>query len=927
MCFVIEKMRISFLDHGFRLSLFAFVLIVANLLFFCNAFADYKVEINHMNEVTHIEIPEISQADYQVDKKGGAVEIQISGLDPKSGDILSRYADQFIKKVTVTRNASLSRDVIRIELNDPSLEMFDYLTDAPSSLSIDFYVNDGPSVVDADDEEAANAKAAPARKKDKVNPKRSIASSEFIKQVQDINVNSELDEIHKEAQGPAGSGKKKKDDKDIRISTFEKNAPLFDTEKVNFKMNAIIENRGKIFIKYPILFNEDKYLAQLLSQKVEYDVEPPTDAESKDFWKIKRLFAKGDSRNFLKAKNIFVKKYPSSRFTEMASYMEAESLFNLYKAEGSERIFDETLKMYDALLSKYPKSNLAERTLLTVAYLRMQKGRYIEAVRSLKSYSVRFATSPLVPNIDLIMAQALLRLQEFEESLRIYQRLLQSDSVDVREKAAFDLGDVFFEKKDYAKAIKFYTQALTNYPGEASKYPNVSFNLGEAQFLSEKYKDGLASYKKFIDLFPQHEYAAYAWTRMGEILEAADVDSKAWRGYYNESYFRFQHTNGGRVAKINLLSHQAQEMDGVKFDMVIEEMRGFFGQLDIPHASDFLTVKIADTYFDKGFYKKATDELISYFQKETIPNYEDKFLRRIGRGISFQVRDALAKNDPQKAFSIFDSYDALWLRKSQRHDFAYLKGLGFEQTELYKKAGEQYAAFLKNFKSVPNQDETITFEQLPALEEIHLRYANCLVQLEQFQDAEAELAQATQEKLTPGGQDEWHILSSKIADSKGDYAGAIAQMEKVLNPTVSSVHWLAELYGKNNQGEKGIAAIDKFLEDRNIANGDRFKLLKQKLGVLESAKNKTKYYDFLKRFYAEFKNQKFDFDREKYQLGAYYAEQSKLKEADDVWAGIGEKSYWKKLAKESRDEKKWDEQYKKYINRIPAMAPGQEIKR
>jgi hypothetical protein len=82
----------------------------------------------------------------------------------------------------------------------------------------------------------------------------------------------------------------------------------------------------------------------------------------------------------------------------------------------------------------------------------------------------------------------------------------------------------------------------------------------------------------------------------------------------------------------------------------------------------------------------------------------------------------------------------------------------------------------------------------------------------------------------------------------------------------------------------------------------------------------------LKRFHAEFKTQKFDFDREKYQLGIYFASQDKMKEAEEIWSGIGEKSYWKKMANESRDEKKWDDQYKKYINRIPAMAPGQEIK-
>jgi hypothetical protein len=313
------------------------------------------------------------------------------------------------------------------------------------------------------------------------------------------------------------------------------------------------------------------------------------------------------------------------------------------------------------------------------------------------------------------------------------------------------------------------------------------------------------------------------------------------------------------------LAHQAQQQDGVKFDMVIDEMRKFFGQLNIPNASDFLTVKIADTYFDKGFYKKATDELITYFQKETIPAYEDKFLRRIGRGISFQVREELKKGDPQKAFAILDSYDSLWLRKSKRHDFTYLRGLGFEQAHLYKKASAQYADFLKNFASVPDPDDTLTFEQMPVLDEVRLRYANCLVNENAFKDADTQLAQSNIEKLSPQSKDEWYFLSSKVAAGKNDLATAIAMMEKVVKPNVDWALWQSELYKRDSQPGKSVAAIDKFLEVQKVDNADRFKLLKAKLAVLEDEKNKTKYYDFLKRFHAEFKTQKFDFDREKYQ--------------------------------------------------------------
>jgi len=909
-------MKSFLLDLNLRPTLFFALVMLVSFLLSSLARGEFSVDINHLNEVTHLEIPEVTAQDYQIQKRGNVIELSVSGLDPKSAENLQRYSDQFIKQITVTRNNSLSRDLIRITLNNASLEMFDYLTDAPSSLSIDLYHDDG-KVADADAQKALDE--AQKNKAAKNNQKRSIASDEFLKQIQGISLSSELDEIKKSNEGPSGKRKKKEV---MRVMPVDRGLADLDVDKVNFRLNSIIESRGKIFIRFPSLLNEDEYLGQLLGRRIEYEFDVTQDPENKDFVKVRRLFAKNDFRSFLKAKKIFVRKYPSSKYLEMLHYMEAESYFTLYKNEGNDVFFDQSLKMYDAIMTRYPKSNLSERTLLLVSYLRMKKGRHMEAIRSLKAYTEKYPFSPLKSNTELIMAQALLRIQEYQESLEIYEKLLNSNSPDVREKAFFDVGDVFFEKKDYAKAIKYYQQAIDKYPELVKKYPNVSYNMAEAQFLTEKYKEALVSMKKFIDYFPQHEYAAYAWTRMGEILQVADVSEKTWRGYYNESYFRFQNTQGGMVARINLLAYQSGIYDDSKFPMILEEMRSYGPKLKLPHSDEFLAMKISDMYFDRGIYKKATDELTTYFKRVKIPIYEDKFLKRVGRGISFQVRDSYKQGDVHRAFSIFDNYDHLWLRKSQRNDFEYLKGYGFEQVRIYDEAIKHYELFIKAYNNTVAADEMLAFEQLPAIDEVYLRAANCNLQLNKNSAADGYLSKIKTEKLSENSKNEYHMVTAKVAASREDIGAAIVAAEQAKNYSVENAQWLANQYARDKQFEKGLALIDTYLEKNKVDQVSRFNLLKTKLAVLEETKNEAKYYDFLKRFYDEFKGKNYDFDREKYKLGVFLAGKDKMKDAQAVWAGINEKSYWKKLATESSNEKKWDDQYKRYIDRIPAMAPS-----
>lgn len=930
LCFIYLRMSRLFCFRHFSLVMFWMIQTLVFFLFAPSVLADFSLEVNHINEVTHIEIPGISPSDYSVSQKPGYIELQISGLDSKSAERLSRYSDRFIKNIVVRKSQSLSKDVIEIHMADADVEVFDYLTDAPASLSIDLYVDENKEAKKSDLaalEALAKPKKKAAKGDEPTEQNDRKPSSEFIKSIGgSASLVNELEEgglLKGITFKQADNDKKPRRDKGlVKIAAEAKLVSLlaFEADKVKFTKDSIIESRGKIFLKFPILLNDSEYLNYILSRRVDYAASDKTDGENKDAIKAKKMFDRGDYRSFFKAKKIFSKKYPQSKYTEMLAFMDADAYYNLYQEEKNLVFLDQALRNYDGLISKYPASPLAERTLLLVAILRMNQGNHFDAVRNLRAYVQKYETSPLKQNIELVLAQNLLRINELKDSLTVYEKLLMEGNDDVREQARCEVGDVFLQKKDYPKAQRFYEQALEEQPKCAQKHPNLYFNLAETQFMTEQYQKSLESFKTFITRFPQHPFASYAWTRLGEIFEISEVEEKIWRGYYNESVFRFQNSNGGKVARIHLLSHQADTVDEKRLPLVMKELEGYNKQISLPNSDEFLIFKISDIHFSRGAYKTATNELIDFFKGAKIPVFADKFHRRIGRGIAFQARTALDEKKYDQVFSLLDSYDPLWLRRAERIDYGYIRGAAYEGGQIYPQAAKEYEAFLEQMTKLPNIEDAIVQQKLPKVEDVKLSLASVLVGAKEYAKAEEQLKKMDVAALSAPGQDKFYYLLACMAEAKSDFANAIAQMELVKTMDIDMVKFMASLQSRNDQAGKAVASIDSYLDSKKITGDQRFELLKLKLGYLEKAGPKDKYFTFLQKFYSEFKDKKMDFDKEKYRLGGWFIEKNKRKEAADVWATISPNSIWAKLAKEQSESDKWDQQYKKYLDRIPAMT-------
>ncbi len=930
-------MRIYLKQNLSRVSEIVIAVLITLTAFQNQAQAIENTEINHLNEVTHLEIPNIAPADYVIKKTDEKIELSVEALSEANLQKLKNYSDRFIRKIEVNKNNSLSKDVITFYLSEKNLEIFDYLTDAPSTLSIDIFAKDDSKEQDAEYEisQKLEKKSSPAKKNTKqedfkvVSKGRDIASAEFIKTIGQVTITGDTTDVKKEAEKDNEELKKKKEvnremQRIIRLAKMDTADILkFDTEKVNFSKDSLIEGTNRIYIKYPMLLSEHSTISDILQRDIRFEFKPSQDPVSLDFMKVRKFYTNRDYKSFLKAKKIFAKKHQSSKFDEMINYMEAEAYLKLYNEEGLKIFFDRSLKIYDALLTKYPDSPISERTLLLASYLRLKDKNYFDASRNLKTYIKLYPQSPLRENMELILAQSLVRLHEYKEAKQIYNSLFSSTAPDVKASAYYEYGDAFFEARDYEKALTAYSEALKMFPAEDKSYPNIYFNMGEIEFLLGRYKNSLEDLRKFISQHPQHEYASFAWTRMGEIFEMSEVDPKIWKGYFNESFFRFQNKLGGAIAKINLLYHQALTSPPKKFEYIIDQMKAYENQIALPQANEYLHFKISDAYYETGNYKKSVQVLMDHFKTGDVPEHVEKFHKRIGRGLAAQLRSLVAQNNILEGLKLFDQTDNLWFKKSKRFDFSFYKGELFRHANLYSKAHLEYEKYLVDFANVKNQQDLDKSQKMPYLVEVHLRNAEALLALSQSQKAQEQLSKINRESLAPELQDEYSLANAQLLAQNEKPEQAIEELKKISKPTVKHLSFLLDQYQKTGQTNEAISTIDQQIEKQTFSELDRFLLLKKKVSILEVSKDK-KFPEFLARFYNEFKDKKFDFDREKYLLYRNLSEQNKTKEASEVFSRIQPNSYWARLAKEVQEDDQWSQKYKKYVDRIPAMQPAKE---
>jgi tetratricopeptide (TPR) repeat protein len=142
-----------------------------------------------------------------------------------------------------------------------------------------------------------------------------------------------------------------------------------------------------------------------------------------------------------------------------------------------------------------------------------------------------------------------------------------------------NLGTVYYARKNYRRAIHWYSRALKVAPEEA-RSASVYSNLGTAQFSRKEYEKATVSYQKALALDPNvfERQSSY-----GVLLEERSVEERAKYHYYLAKLYA---KDGRNELAIQYLRKALEE--GFKEKKKLDEEPDFAGLRDIPAFKELL---------------------------------------------------------------------------------------------------------------------------------------------------------------------------------------------------------------------------------------------------------------------------------------------------------------------------------------------------
>ncbi len=153
--------------------------------------------------------------------------------------------------------------------------------------------------------------------------------------------------------------------------------------------------------------------------------------------------------------------YPSGSLAADAAFMEAECLFKQNKHQDA-------LAAYRAVKNPAGK-DFAVLALLHAGQAAAQLKQWDESLKLLTQAATGFPTSDYLPEIVYEQAVAQQNLGKLDEAATLYESVTAKTDREVAARARFMVGEICFEKKDHAGAVRHFFKAAYGYG-----YPQVA---------------------------------------------------------------------------------------------------------------------------------------------------------------------------------------------------------------------------------------------------------------------------------------------------------------------------------------------------------------------------------------------------------------------------------------------------------------------
>lgn len=854
------------------------------------------------------------------------VRLQVKGLDEASTKNLKAIPNPFVKDIKVLPKAVDGLTIIEFHLADDTIDAFDYLTDQPSKLIVDFYKNEDrvpePKKSKAKKIENVPVKLVVAKKSQMTGPARYPAADGLMVE-EDNGILTFVDQEVDLKSGLFDAGDEK----------FHR----FRIKELEIKQSALMKGLTNYYLRFPMLNHEFSFWTAMKNNPPDYEIGQTHSDENKQARLLKVLFSRKRTLVLKKTSEWYEKKFPDSKYLESIYYMNADSHIQLWRETNEARYFDDAVQYYAKAMLKYPDSKLNERTSLLLGFLSIDKKDYLTAIRRLNSHveNSSFSGHPSVEYAKLGLAYAQLRANKLDDGLKLLDEVEKTSTNEmIRAEAAYRRGDFYFDQNKILDAIDAYNKALKNHSKLAQLFPNVHFNKMEALFRLKKPELSHSAALEFVQRYPEHDYAPYALTRVGELLEVLGAEQSKSVGAFLETHFRYGDNPKTILARLHMLSTRMKVMKEQEVKETIAKMNELAEKSDLNDIQQFKTTMVADGYSRRKDYSKAIEILTQFYQKE--PNKPDSFqvTFRILRNINDQLKDYSEKDDFKSVLKTYNKYADTWLKTQPRIDSNFYVAKAYHSAGTYNIALKRYDKVRRQIASLGDDvisKAILANQDIPSEDVLNLMQAECLYEESRFQEAYEKMqAVKNPDQLSPHNQINRVYYTALLFERKGEINTAIRYLSELIKVwkdkadlLAPSIMHLADLEIKRKQPDLAINHLSDLLissatEKHKIA---AYKKLSDVAITEKRADLAIKTISDLLHGYENKEN----LSSYRYKLGDLYFNQGEMKKAADVWADIkgNESTFWSQLAQNKLRDASWSEENKKYLKRIPAMSKSE----
>jgi TolA-binding protein len=532
---------------------------------------------------------------------------------------------------------------------------------------------------------------------------------------------------------------------------------------------------------------------------------------------------------------------------------------------------------------------------------------------------------------------AMLKLNRVGDALKLLEDLeTTSTHRDIAIEAAYRKGDAYIQKKDYDVAAQEFKNSQKKYPKEIDRFPNAMYNQAESLFAVRKYQESLEQYRQFLIHFPKEDHAAFAMTRVGELLGILGADKKRVMGTYMETVFRFGERPSANIAQMRLATEKMKTAREREFKPLMKQIEKFAGALKIPNMEQFTNVLVAEGFASRGRYQDAIDRLVEFYQTNPISADKDMISKRIVSYINQQLQSNVDQGDYIAALMLHQKYAESWLKNTPQLAARFNVGKSLEFSGAPEAGEKFYRDVLNSSLAINGTEESKILKAngtFPNLDEVNLRLAAVNDQMDRTARSFEYIKQIkSPEKLSEENQIERIRIMTGLLEKRGDPESAVRYLTELLKlwrgeaskvaPLYLKLAKLEEKLGRRADAEASLKKVDELYGYAKTADPEVHSQALLTLGDYYINEGKTKLaIAQLDKVLEKYEDNK-SLAPVRFKVGELHFNNGDLNKAEKSWSGFKgpNADIWDKLAKEKMASVKWQDEYKKYLKRIPAMT-------